>query len=245
MTIGLQWRLPCWRVLAAIAAISACVSAPSLAAPRSAPAKSRPSSSAKVVEPAPPGPVPTDAVSIAAPALAAAAYGKALAVYREGRRNEALGLIDQALVAAPRDVQLRFLKGVVLAELNSTEAAIEIFRALVQDFPELPEPYNNLAVLQAGTGSLDAARETLEGAIRALPSYALAHENLGDIYLRMAIRAWETAEYLKPAEASRLRERLSLARQLSLRIATPAPNEASPKAESPQPDRPRQSARQP
>jgi Flp pilus assembly protein TadD len=189
--------------------------------------------------------VPTEAVSIAAPALAAAAYGKALAVYREGRRNEALGLIDQALVAAPRDVQLRFLKGVVLTELNSTDAAMEMFRALVQDFPELPEPYNNLAVLQAGTGGLDAARETLEGATRALPSYALAHENLGDIYLRMAIRAWETAEYLKPAEASRLRARLSLARELSLRLGAPAPNEAAPKAEPPQPDRPRQPARQP
>jgi len=47
--------------------------------------------------------------------------------------------------------------------------------------PELPEPYNNLAVLYAARGDHDGARDALLRAISTHPSYATAHENLGDI----------------------------------------------------------------
>ncbi|MCR4304766.1 MAG: hypothetical protein NUV63_11180, partial [Gallionella sp.] len=68
-----------------------------------------------------------------------------------------------------------------------------IFSALTGDYPELPEPYNNLAVLYAGQGQYDNAKLALEMAIRTHPSYATAHENLGDIYAKMASQAYDRA----------------------------------------------------
>jgi Flp pilus assembly protein TadD len=152
-----------------------------------------------------------------APAESAIAHAESLKIYRSGERSRALARVDKALGTDPKDTQLRFLRGVLLTELGRRDDAILLFRQMIQDFPELPEPYNNLAVLQASAGELDSARETLEAATRVLPSYGLAHENLGDIYLRLAQRAWEHAEFLNPAQATRVQERLSLARDLITR----------------------------
>ena len=57
---------------------------------------------------------------------------------------------------------------------------------MLADFPELPEPRNNLAVLYAQQGDYALARDELERAIQTAPDYAVAHENLGDVYARMA-----------------------------------------------------------
>ncbi len=48
---------------------------------------------------------------------------------------------------------------------------------------------------------------------RALPSYALAHENLGDIHLRLAVRAYERAAVADRANDA-ARTKLALAREL-------------------------------
>ena len=68
-----------------------------------------------------------------------------------------------------------------------------MFTGLTEDFPELPEPYNNLAVLYASQGNYDKAKSALELAIHTHPSYATAHENLGDIYAQLASRAYDRA----------------------------------------------------
>lgn len=96
----------------------------------------------------------------------------------------------------------RFLKGVILSEQDKTEEAITIFRALTDEFPELPEPYNNLAVIYAGQGEYDKARQSLEMAIRTHPSYATAHENLGDIYAKLASQSYDKALRLDRGNAS-------------------------------------------
>jgi ketosteroid isomerase-like protein len=57
----------------------------------------------------------------------------------------------------------------------------------------LPEPYNNLAVLYAGQNQFDKARTALEMAIRTNPSYTTAHENLGDVYAKLASQAYGKA----------------------------------------------------
>jgi Flp pilus assembly protein TadD len=57
---------------------------------------------------------------------------------------------------------------------------------LIEDYPELPEPYNNLAVLYAQQKQFDKARTALEMAIRIHPGYATAYENLGDLHSRLA-----------------------------------------------------------
>lgn len=115
------------------------------------------------------------------------------ALMKAGQFTEALAKTDAVLIQTPRDKQMRFLKGVLLTELNRPNEAIIVFTKLTEDFPELPEPYNNLAVLFAANGQYDKARTALEMAIRTNPTYATAHENLGDVYAKLASQAYDKA----------------------------------------------------
>ncbi len=118
-------------------------------------------------------------------------------LFKQGHQNQALEKVNTFLAnhpkSAPQNAQARFLKGLILTEQAKTAEAIKIFTGLTEDYPELPEPYNNLAVLYAGQGQYEKARQELEMAIRTHPSYATAHENLGDIYAKMASQAYDRA----------------------------------------------------
>lgn len=114
-------------------------------------------------------------------------------LYQQGQTAQALDQINTVLATKPRDAQARFLKGVILTEQKKNDEAIKVFTGLTEDYPELPEPYNNLAVLYASLGQYDRAKTALELAIRTHPSYATAHENLGDIYAQLASRAYDKA----------------------------------------------------
>ncbi|MFZ6779499.1 L,D-transpeptidase Cds6 family protein [Undibacterium sp. Ji83W] len=120
----------------------------------------------------------------------AADVGKLL---RSGQISEALQKVDAALAQRPKDAQMRFLKGLILTEQNKSAEAITVFSKLTDDYPELPEPYNNLAVLYASSGQYDKARAALEMAIRTNPTYGTAHENLGDVYAKLASQAYDKA----------------------------------------------------
>ncbi|MDP3871031.1 MAG: tetratricopeptide repeat protein [Methyloversatilis sp.] len=112
---------------------------------------------------------------------------------RQKQPQQALEQIDLFLAKVPRDPQGRFFKGLILTELGRVPEATSVFQKLTEDYPELPEPYNNLAVLYAQQKQFDKAKTALEMAIRTHPSYAVAHENLGDIYARMATQAYDRA----------------------------------------------------
>jgi tetratricopeptide (TPR) repeat protein len=114
-------------------------------------------------------------------------------LFRKGELNTALTRANEFLSKNPKDAHVRFLKGLILADLGKTSEAIQTFTALTEDYPELPEPYNNLAVLFASQGNYEAAKNALEMAIRTHPSYATAHENLGDLYAKMASQAYDKA----------------------------------------------------
>ncbi len=114
-------------------------------------------------------------------------------LFRQGQFDKAMERVNSYLAPRPKDARGRFLKGLILTEQNKPAEAIKVFTDLSQDFPELPEPYNNLAVLYASQGQYDKARNSLEMAIRTHPSYATAHENLGDIYAKMASQAYDKA----------------------------------------------------
>jgi len=113
--------------------------------------------------------------------------------FKQGEFDRALERVTAHLAKNPRDARGRFLRGIILTEQNKPSDAIKVFTELTQEFPELPEPYNNLAVLYASQGEYDKARAALEMAIRTHPSYATAHENLGDIYAKMASQAYDKA----------------------------------------------------
>jgi Flp pilus assembly protein TadD len=110
-----------------------------------------------------------------------------------GRYQEAQAIAESVLSRQPRDMQMRFVTGVIQLETGNPDDAIRTFRALAAEYPQLPEPHNNLAVIFAGRGQFEEAREALEKAIQTNPSYARAHENLGDIHAKLATQAYSSA----------------------------------------------------
>ncbi|MGH6625050.1 MAG: tetratricopeptide repeat protein [Burkholderiaceae bacterium] len=153
------------------------------------------------------------AAAFSAPLAYADDYGDVNQLLRSGKFSEALGKADQYLAAKPRDPQMRFLKGVIQTESGKPADAITTFTRLTEDNPELPEPYNNLAVLYAGQSQFDKARAALEMAIRTNPSYATAHENLGDVYAKLASQAYSKALQLDGSNTG-VQPKLALIREL-------------------------------
>ncbi|MBS76660.1 tetratricopeptide repeat protein [Variovorax sp.] len=129
----------------------------------------------------------------ALPALAAPEHEEVDRLMQAGKLDEASAKADAFLKDKPRDPQMRFLKGVIQLDTGKRAEAIAAFTQLTQDAPELPEPYNNLAVIYASQNQFDKARNALESAIRTNPSYATAQENLGDLYARLASQAYSKA----------------------------------------------------
>ena len=144
-----------------------------------------------------------------------------------GKNIEALQKADQFLASKPRDPMMRFLRGISLSQAGRTAEAITAFTKLTEDYPELPEPFNNLAVLYAQQGQYDKARTALEMAIRTNPSYATAYENLGDVYAKLASQAYSKA--LQIDTRSAVAPKLAMIRDLfpkernTMVAAAPAP----------------------
>lgn len=131
---------------------------------------------------------------------------RAQSLFEQGRAGEALAEVDRLLAQSPDDAETRFLQGIIFADLGRSQQAIEVFAGLTNDYPELPEPYNNLAVLFAEQGEFEKARDALMAAIQTHPSYSTAHENLGDLYAKMAGIAYDRAlEEDRANESARLK----------------------------------------
>jgi tetratricopeptide (TPR) repeat protein len=159
-------------------------------------------------------------------------YQEASKLFRAGQHAQALDRVDTFIRSNPKDARARFLKGLILTEQNKLPDAIKIFTALTDDYPELPEPYNNLAVLYASQGQYDKARNALELAIRTHPSYATAHENLGDVYAKMASQAYDKALQIDNSNAA-AQTKLGLIKELfSGRGVKPAANRSDAQAKA-------------
>jgi tetratricopeptide (TPR) repeat protein len=156
------------------------------------------------------------ALICAATAVQADEYQDVNQLMVAGRFNEAVAKADAFLMSKPGDSQMRFLKGVVQRNAGKLPEAIAIFTKLTEDFPTLSEPYNNLAVIYAGQNQLDKAKTALEMAIRVNPGFATAHENLGDLYLRLASQTYaralelDSANTVIPGKMSIIREAYKL-----------------------------------
>ena len=172
---------------------------------------------------------------------------EAAKLLKAGQHAPALERVNKVLAGKPRDPQARFLKGLILAEQGNGKEAIGIFLKLTQDYPQLPEPYNNLAVLYAADGQYDKARAALEQSIRTHPSYATAYENLGDVYAKLASQAYDKALQIDSGNAG-AKNKLALVRELvgapvkpaavavaAAPAAAPAPAAATPAPAAPAP----------
>lgn len=127
----------------------------------------------------------------------------------QGNQAAALERVNNYLASNPKNAEAMFMRGVILVELGKRDDAIKAFTDLTDKYPNLPEPYNNLAVLYADQGQYDKARKALESAIKTHPSYATAHENLGDIYARLASEAYDKALKLDTSN-TRAQNKLSM-----------------------------------
>ena len=154
---------------------------------------------------------------------------------KSGQHQAALERVNKVLAAKPKDPQARFLKGLIYAEQGNPKEASEIFLKLTQDYPDLPEPYNNLAVIYAAQGQYEKARAALEQSIRTHPSYATAYENLGDVYAKLASQAYDKALQIDSANPA-AKNKLALVRDLVGGTSKPAPIVAQ--AEPPKPAEP-------
>ncbi|MGH8460355.1 MAG: tetratricopeptide repeat protein [Stenotrophobium sp.] len=181
---------------------------------------------------------------LAAFCLSASAFAgptdDAKALMAKGQYQDALKQLDQQVAHNPQDAQARFERGIALTKLKRTTDAMKVFSDLTRDYPQLPEPYNNLAVLYAQQGDYDKARQALEAALAIHPGYATAHENLGDIYAALAAAAYNRALTLDKGNQE-VRNKLNLINQAEHSTdsgavaATPAPQSASPAPAAPAP----------
>jgi len=143
---------------------------------------------------------------------------------KSGQSTQALKLIDDALAKNPKDPAMRFRRGVTLSMLDRKAEALQVFQKLVEDHPEMPAPYNNLAVLYGSQGDYDKARAALVAAIRTNPQYATAYQNLGDVYAQLASQAYSKALQLDKSDTT-VPPKLVLLREL---IANPGQAAAAP-----------------
>lgn len=155
----------------------------------------------------------------------------------QGQYAQALQKLDQHLAKNPQDAEARFSRGIALTKLNRTPEAMKAFTDLTRDYPQLPEPYNNLAVLYAQQGNYEKARDALEAALATHPSYATAHENLGDIYAALAGASYNRALTLDKTNQT-VRSKLDLISQVEKPVNNPPvakANTAKPAAPTPAP----------
>lgn len=145
--------------------------------------------------------------------FAQTSYGDIQLLVNEGNYKGALSSAEQLLSKNPSDIKLQFMKGLILTRMDKYSEAEKVFITLTKNNPELPEPYNNLAVVYAAQGKYTEAAEALKSAINTHPSYATAHENLGDIYAKLASRAYNQALELDTSNSA-AREKLSLVNEL-------------------------------
>lgn len=117
-----------------------------------------------------------------------------------GELPAALARAEAATKAQPGDSQMRFLFGVVLMDLQRNAQALEVFSGMSQDFPELPEPFNNIALLQVRLGQPELARLALDTALRNDPGHRQARLNLAQVHLMLAAQALQLAATAAPAD---------------------------------------------
>lgn len=185
-------------------------------------------SSTALAQQAPPMAPTGPTTPIVSPGLTPA-LAEAVDMIRDGQYVLAMAKIDSVLAADARNPQARFLKGVVQTDQQELDDAAVTFQQLTEDYPELPEPHNNLAVIWAQQGRYDKARTELEIALRANPDYAIAHENLGDVYARLAGAEYDRAVVLDKTNKSAI-AKLALVRDLyGVAPSTTAPKVVPPK----------------
>lgn len=121
------------------------------------------------------------------------------AMIDRGQNLEALTEIDKyqseddRYIAPAADVQLMYLKGRALEGLGRFQLAMQHYQDMSYKYPELPEPWNSMGVLQLKAGLVDEAYESFNMAVQIRPEYGAAQKNLGIVNLIKASQALDAA----------------------------------------------------
>ena len=172
------------------------------------------------------------AFAMAATALWAAAshandpVDRALSLVSQKKYTEARALLEPLLRREPNAPRVRLLNGILLAREGKSREAAAIFERLRRERPDMFEPYNNLAVLYAEQGRLDEAREVLLAALERRPD-PVAYANLGDVYMRLADRAYSRARDVRGGLGAAMRDSSS-GRPVASAVPEPAAPEPPP-----------------
>jgi len=119
---------------------------------------------------------------------------------RQEKYERAVVLVDKYMAVNPRDPQMRFWKAWITDRTGDKQVALNMYLSLTQDYPEIAEPFNNLAVLYAAKGQFSIAKEALDAALRANPNFADAHENMGDVLIQLANYSYQRSLQINPTQ---------------------------------------------
>ena len=135
-----------------------------------------------------------------------------------GHEREAVSMLQRMVHQSDSEYQAWFLLGVAYARQQQYHEAIEAFRKVSSLRPDLAEPHNNLAVIYNELGDLRAAVSELEVSLAKNPNYSTAQENLGDLYVKLALQAYEKSLAQAPNDELQVR----YDRLLQVRMTTPS-----------------------
>lgn len=144
----------------------------------------------------------TPGVDTELPLTSSQITGRITQMLDQGRSEEALQIIQKRTAQLEQqggigtDVQLMFLHGRALAALGRDTQAIDLYLKMTTLYPELPEPWNNLAAEYVKQGKLDMARDALSMSLAANPNYGTATANLGQVQLMLAQESFRNAAQL-------------------------------------------------
>lgn len=123
-----------------------------------------------------------------------------VALYRGGRRAEALEACQRLLAVDPRRPDVRAMAGAIAMELGDAPAASEHYAAAVALKPDFAEAHYNLGNALARLGRNREAVDAYRRAAKLKPDLAAIHANLGNTLF--ALRRWDEAahSYRRAAE---------------------------------------------
>jgi len=138
--------------------------------------------------------------SASVPTVMSTPHNDVRILLRQAKYPQALQLVNKGLSTNPRDPQMRFWQGFLFEQLGQPNQAQQVYLDLTREYPELAEPFNNLGVMYAAKGDYPNAKAAFDGALRAAPNFATAHENMGDLLVNMARQSYERSLLVDPKQ---------------------------------------------
>ena len=121
---------------------------------------------------------------------------------KAGEYLAALTLLEDLKPLRPCDPDLLFLEARVYETAGETDRAIALYEILIDLFPNVPEPYNNLAALYSTLGKLQRAEAFLLRGLASHATYRRLQKNLSRVYVARAAQAYRKALSIETPPAS-------------------------------------------